>query len=379
MSVGKGPSDVLNRARGALWGIFIGDGLGMPVHWYYNPNDIVTDFGSIEKYEAPKKRHPSSIMSLSNTGGGGRGGQSGRIIGDVINHGKHVYWGDRNTHYHQGMQAGENTLNAQCARVAMRSIVSRGGFDPSGFLQDYAKFMTTPGTHNDTYAETYHRMFFANFIKGVPLERCADNDGHNTDSAGGLVTLPVASVHSALMAMNMQKSQAEVTKIAEERTARLLLCTHRSDRLAAFARVYGGMLANLVAGADLRSEIEKAAASVGWAGGPQKLLQGGYRDEQVVGRMLSPACYIGDSFKIVLFLAYKYAGRPRDAMVANVNLGGENVHRGAALGALLGAAHGICGWPSEWVSDLFSAQDIKKEVDSLVGMTPAAPPAPAAS
>jgi hypothetical protein len=46
-------------------------------------------------------RHPSSIMSLSNTGGHGRGDQSGRIIGDVINHGKHQFWGKPNMHYHQ--------------------------------------------------------------------------------------------------------------------------------------------------------------------------------------------------------------------------------------------------------------------------------------
>ena len=48
------------------------------------------------------------------------GGQSGRVIGDVINHGKHEFWGRPNMHYHQGMVAGENTLNAVCARLVMR-------------------------------------------------------------------------------------------------------------------------------------------------------------------------------------------------------------------------------------------------------------------
>jgi hypothetical protein len=32
--------------------------------------------------QAPKVRHPGSIMALSNTGGHGRGAQSGRIIGE---------------------------------------------------------------------------------------------------------------------------------------------------------------------------------------------------------------------------------------------------------------------------------------------------------
>ena len=39
------------------------------------------------------------------------------------------------------------------------------------------QFMQTPGSHNDTYASTCHRMFFANLVNGKPPEQCADNDG----------------------------------------------------------------------------------------------------------------------------------------------------------------------------------------------------------
>ena len=54
-----------------------------------------------------------SIMNLSNTGGGGRGSDKGDIIGGVINHGKKKYWGKGlNFHYHIGLKAGENTLEA---------------------------------------------------------------------------------------------------------------------------------------------------------------------------------------------------------------------------------------------------------------------------
>lgn len=47
----------------------------MPVHWYYDPKDILKDFGKngITDYEAPKARHPGSIMSLHSTGGACRG------------------------------------------------------------------------------------------------------------------------------------------------------------------------------------------------------------------------------------------------------------------------------------------------------------------
>lgn len=51
------------------------------------------------------------------------------------------------------MAAGENTLNAVCARVVMRGIAANGGiYSPERFLEDYVAFMTTPGSHNDTYA-----------------------------------------------------------------------------------------------------------------------------------------------------------------------------------------------------------------------------------
>ena len=81
----------VDRVRAALWGMHIGDALAMPVHWYYNLDQLKRDFGSITKYEAPKEKLPGSIMSLSSTGGGGRGSDAGTIVGDVILHGKRKY------------------------------------------------------------------------------------------------------------------------------------------------------------------------------------------------------------------------------------------------------------------------------------------------
>jgi len=56
----------------------------MPVHWYYDVSALKRDFGEITDYQAPKAKHPSSIMNLSNTGGHGRGGQQGKIIGKIF-------------------------------------------------------------------------------------------------------------------------------------------------------------------------------------------------------------------------------------------------------------------------------------------------------
>ena len=50
-------------------GLFIGDAVSMPVHWYYDVTMIKFDFkGWISKYESPKDQHPTSILKISNTG-----------------------------------------------------------------------------------------------------------------------------------------------------------------------------------------------------------------------------------------------------------------------------------------------------------------------
>lgn len=136
---------------GMLYGLLCGDALSMPVHWYYRPSDITAAYGLLTDFQPAPPTHPSSIMSLSSTGGGGRGGQGGDIIGRVINHGKKGRWGVPGVHYHSDMAAGESTLNALCARLLLRTIAEDRGYSGRSFLDAYVDFMTTPGSHKDTY------------------------------------------------------------------------------------------------------------------------------------------------------------------------------------------------------------------------------------
>lgn len=73
-----------------------------------------------------------------------------------------------------GLQAGDNTLNVLCALRAARTLVS-GRFPllshpdaRAAALADYVSFLTTPGTHGDTYAESFHRSFFADWQDARP-------------------------------------------------------------------------------------------------------------------------------------------------------------------------------------------------------------------
>ena len=54
------------------------------------------------------------------------------------------------------------------------------------------------------------------------------------------------------------------------------------------------------------------------------------------------------------------------ALLANANAGGENVARGSALGALVGAYHGVRGFP-ESLRALHNKAEIESEIGALVG------------
>ena len=76
-----------------------------------------------------------------------------------------------------------------------------------------------------------------------------------------------------------------------------------------------------------------------------------FRYPQTAELGLSPACYIQDAFPAALYLAWKYAKDFSGGIIANANLGGDNCHRGAVVGSLLGAANGV---PPQWREGLLA-------------------------
>jgi len=341
---------MLDRVRASLWGLYIGDALAMPTHWYYDQGHLRRTFGQIKGYVAPMDKLPGSIMSLSNTGGGGRGGFQGSIVGDVILKGKKQYW-ERggNWFYHRGMSAGENTLEGVITRLITKVIVDKGTYDHDEIHSRYMHLMTTKGSHNDTYAGTGHRMFFANYAQGKKPRECPDNDGHNTDALDGLVNLPPV-VFAALI----QGGEEKVLSDARECVGLF----RRSKALDQYSAIMSQLLVALVQGRDLKDTLGRVGDATG-VSVARMVQQNGSQDPMT-------ACYLGSSFPSMLHLAYKYSDSPEAALLANTNTGGENVARGAVLGAVMGAAHGMKGLPEHLVTGLVAHEEIKTEIEAFV-------------
>ncbi|XP_076096486.1 uncharacterized protein LOC143067263 [Mytilus galloprovincialis] len=367
----------------ALWGMFIADALAMPVHWYYNPDDIKDGYGGwLTGYREPEKKHPSSILTLSAVGGSGRSGWGSKtkpVIGHVILHNKLKYWtsGDQSVHYHQGMKAGDSTLNSltalECLKTMSRvdpntTIPSR---DLRGMvLEDYVKFMTTPGTHNDTYAESFHRSFFKDWVlENQPPKTAEDllvwtenrfksKSGHSDSQLiviGALVPAVPWVVHYA------DKPENDCVKA----TIDIIKLTHPEESLIPYIEIYARLLHRVLNGKDLTEEVKNFISHKKLGGAPKRktvetLLEkakeyplGSEKRLQIyqmaTGR-LGSACYIEGALSSMMFLALEFADHPNEGLLVNANCGGENCHRGAALGALLGAS---ASWKGKQISDKY--------------------------
>ncbi len=320
------------KREGALCGLYIGDALAMPVHWYYNRSALFDDYGWVTDYLAPKNPHPDSILFRSNY-------TALSPKGEIL-HDQAAYWGREGTryHYHQFLKAGENTLNIKLCSVLIESINRNGGYEADDYLDRYIAYMTTPGSHRDTYIEECHRNFFSNYARGIPARQCGAIEKH----IGGLVGMvPVLAFYSE------DSSKARAAALEH------LALTHPGAKMAEAGGLFADLLLTVLSGRPLKdailSEIETQGSPL--MGHPfKKWLD--EPDDWIIGPKLSTACYVEHSVPAVLYLALKYHNDPEKALVVNTNLGGDNVYRGAVLGALLGAQHGIAGFPPRWVNGL---------------------------
>lgn len=328
------------KRAGAIWGTFIGDAIAMPVHWYYDRAALRRDYGVVSDYLDPRNPHPDSILWRSVY-------TPLNERGDIL-HEQAQYWGKRGVHYHQFLRAGENTLNLQLGRVLIESLITRSRYDAEDYLRRYLEFMITPGRHRDTYVEECHRKFFAAYARGTHPRKCGGSDIH----IGGLAHV------SVLCAFLGAKAEATREKVREH-----VLLTHCDPEVLRAADALVRILDAVLIGGGLREAIFEHGGD--WLSRHTAEKWSREPDDLVIGQRVSPACYLADAFPASLYLAWKYADDFEAGLVANTNLGGDNCHRGAVVGALLGAAAGTGGIPPRLVSGLHDASDLRQKIGRL--------------
>jgi ADP-ribosylglycohydrolase len=311
-------------------GSLVADAVAMPVHWYYDQAALDRDYpqlaesasSGIAAYLAPRNPHPGSILWRSHW-------TPPSPQFDILRE-QAEFWGRHGIHYHQFLEAGENTLNYRLA-TELHAIVRRDrSYDAERWLDRYVTLMLTPGWHRDTYVEEYHRHFFTNLAAGRKPVNCGVRDVH----IGGLAAVPalVAALgprHPDLRAIvrhhvGLTHKDTDVLAAADALVRILVAATPRDDAEPRSADDDIGAVREAIL--EFGRDWVSAAKLKAWA----KL-----SDRELVGGILSSACYIDDAFPAALALAWRHAGDFVSGIVANARCGGDNCHRAAVVGSLL--------------------------------------------
>lgn len=400
------------RLRNSLWGLFIGDALSMPAHWYYNIENIPRDFGGeIRGYEKPPHPHPESFMvGMSYEPDVENAIRLGRPY-DILHEHARFYKTSystlriRNTeqetehgnptpeleeryHYHHGLKPGENTLGAHLVRVLMRTVIQHGRYDHKAFLDCFIEHLTTPGRNHDPYTEIYIRRWFENYSRGSQPHASAELQRNNWSigSHGGLIRPLVVSM--------LAESVYQGLGLAIEHQN----LTHRSENVASALGVLTPLLGSLLDGKDPSRMISSHARKVyiprvtgeelsasyrahngpGNIPGPEmwklhtgltdrpldidQLIQD-YSESEVIKNLFATACYPEQGLPLLLYFAQKYNFEIETTLLANTNAGGDNVHRGMVLGLIVGAANDEI--PLSLMKGLIAFNDLKAEIEGF--------------
>jgi ADP-ribosyl-[dinitrogen reductase] hydrolase len=324
---------VRTRYHGALLGACSGDALAMPAHWFYDTAELERTFGRIDRYLPPPSSHPGSILWRSTYG---PTEPEFDILGD-----QRQYWGRRGVHYHQFLAAGENTLNLKLLRLALRQVEAARGYDRERYLAAYQEFMLNPAAHRDTYVEECHRGFFKNLRNRCRPEKAAVQEKH----IGGMVA--VIPLYAALRVHGYADQDARRTVLSHVHV------THAGELIAEAAGTLLTLAAELWDGVSLRESLTAhlERQDLPYLRGAI-LRQTELPPEQVLGRVYSTACYLDGAMPATFYLALRYTDDPAEALIANTMAGGDNCHRGAVLGALLGLDGGAARFPERWRTEL---------------------------
>lgn len=411
------------RIENALWGLFVGDALAMPAHWFYKLENIRNTFdGGIRGFEAAPHPHPESFMvGMSYQPDVASAKRLGRPY-DILHqssrfyhtsysqlqiatddreeaHGNSAPAKEDRYHYHHGLGSGENTIAAHLVRVLIRSVAEKGRYEEDHFLESFVQFMTTAGSRKDPYTEIYLRSWFENYTRGLPATACAERQRRvwSIGSHGGMIRPMVLSLLAAT------EHQGLGFAIEHQNL------THRSENVAAALSVTVPLLQDLIDGkaaseaADTRSRNLRAPKLTGDElhemyfehRGPGNIphrqmwelhtdlsekafdlgqLTAENEVEDVVLKKFGTVCYPEHGLPLLLFLAAKHGFAPEPSLLANVNAGGDNVHRGAVLGLLVGAATNGGEFPTHLREGLADASVIGEEIAAFAQVAEKAKP-----
>lgn len=351
--------DLKERIVGCILGVFIGDALGVGVHWQYDLDKLEKDRGYVTDYLDPL---PGTFHSGTSDSPGGTNGS---------------------------LKAGQLELQGDIALQLLESLSINGKLDQDDFHERFETQIlreeTMDGTRQGGKYGWTDKSICDLYNNRILLKKewkdCARLRDDNPD------TIVRAALIAALYHATPREMCLQVQRHTQFMTG--------DCSVAAHAVSYACLVAGVLNGISLDKKLPKKM--YGQAGkvlpyyhfrspkdsdpeygeycGPDSLLWYGHIAQGVENCKVEPAhrgvelygkfCAFFATLPSAYYCVARFPESFEDAVLCSVNGGGQNTMRTSLVGALLGARVGVRGIPSRFIDKLENSKNIISMAEKL--------------
>ena len=341
--------NIADRAAGAVAGALIGDALGLGPHWYYDLDQMRTDYGGwIDGYTDPKP---------------------GR--------------------YHEGLKAGDLSQTGRITLALLRSVVNKRGYDEDDFTRriddhflsemDGSPFSGPGGYTNQSIRELYRARVKEKKPWGL---------------TGDYADTTEAAERGVVLAARYALAPAEGARAVGSNIRLTQVDPFVAALSASFCTVVGALVRGLPFDGELSSTLygmvekgelpfthavlvenkdkydqnpEAPSASLPFPDGllfpshiwraakdPEVAIEPAWKVSLVYGMPCSILCMLPAAY----YLGARFQDDFESAVLHAVNGGGQNMSRAMLTGTLVGAQVGFSGIPARFVEGLSDSEEI---------------------
>lgn len=292
------------KIKDGILASFIADALSLGVHWVYEISEIQQKFGRLEKIVAPGLAP-----------------------------------------YHAMKQKGDFTHYGDQMMLLLESIKQRSGFDADGFKKDWLDFFKNYNGYVDQATKTTIKNHEAN--KG---------GSESTDLGGASRIAPLSLLTS--------NSESDFIQAAKTQTA----ISHNSPIVLDTAEFFAHVFINILDGKTPTQAIDRGLEIMSDSFELNHLVTSGKQSVKqntpnAIAQM-GQACSTIGALQSTIHLIVKYEDNLKDALVENINAGGDSASRGMLTGFILGAYNGLETVPGSWKDDLNAWSNIVSIIDT---------------
>lgn len=296
-----------------------------------------------------------------------RGAIWGQFVGDASFHGTQFIDPLKNNAHHfttPSQNLSNFTHYGDAALLLLHSLVQQQGFSARDFGANFVETFASPDYFNPTSRTTHETI--ENYH--LSLEEGHPDMGYEFQGGADTADIDTATRLAPLVALYWD--DVKLFSVVDRATR----VTQNNELVVAYMRSYTRILRNLFQGEELRqvfvNEIEPATNDTPLDLHVRKNIKHALTlESQIISeatKQLGKNSHLDQSYPAAIQAALKYCQNFTNAILENIQAGGDSAGRAALIGTWLGAYLGLAAIPEKWRRHLDHYATIKDETEQLL-------------